>query len=64
MRQSPECIDRAVQTISVSRYLERIADLSTIIAEDVVFTVDSDLIRHQVENWIASTSSNRSFLLW
>ena len=64
MRQSQECINRAVQTLSVSRYLERIADLSTIIAEDVVFTVDSDLIRHQVENWIASTSSNRSFLLW
>jgi phosphate transport system protein len=49
MRQSPECIDRAVQTISVSRYLERIADLSTNITEDVVFMVDSDLIRHQVE---------------
>ena len=64
MRQSQECINRAVQTLSVSRYLERIADLSTIIAEDVVFTVDSDLIRHQVENWIASTGSNRSFLLW
>ena len=64
MRQSQECINRAVQTLSVSRYLERIADLSTIIAEDVVFTVDSDLIRYQVENWIASTGSNRSFLLW
>ena len=49
MRQSPEFIDRAVQTLSVSRYLERIADLSTNIAEDVVFMVDGDLIRHQVE---------------
>ena len=49
MRQSPEYIDRAVQTISISRYLERIEDLSTNIAEDVVFMVDSDLIRHQVE---------------
>jgi phosphate transport system protein len=49
MRRSPECIDRAVQTLSVSRYLERIADLSTNIEEDVVFMVDSDLIRHQVK---------------
>jgi phosphate transport system protein len=48
MRQSPEFIDRAVQTLSVSRYLERIADLSTNIAEDVVFMVDGELIRHQV----------------
>jgi phosphate transport system protein len=47
MRESPEFIDRAVQTLSVSRYLERIADLSTNIAEDVVFMVDGELIRHQ-----------------
>ena len=47
MHQSPECIERAVQTLSVSRYLERIADLSTNIAEDVVFMVEGELIRHQ-----------------
>ena len=47
MRQNPESIDRAVQTLSVSRYLERIADLSTNIAEDVVFMVEGELIRHQ-----------------
>ena len=49
MRQSRDCIDRPVQNLSVFRYLERIADLSNNIAEDVVFMVDSDLIRHQVE---------------
>ena len=43
MRGNPEAIDRAVQTLSVSRYLERIADLSTNIAEDVVFMVGGDL---------------------
>ena len=47
MHQSPECIERAVQTLSVSRYLARIADLSTNIAEDVVFMVEGELIRHQ-----------------
>ena len=47
MHQNPECIERAVQTLSVSRYLERIADLSTNIAEDVVFMVEGELIRHQ-----------------
>ena len=47
MRQSPEFIDRAVHTLSVSRYLERIADLATNIAEDVVFMVEGELIRHQ-----------------
>ncbi|MZG54446.1 MAG: phosphate signaling complex protein PhoU [Nitrospinae bacterium] len=47
MRENPEAIDRAVQTLSVSRYLERIADLSTNIAEDVVFMVEGELIRHK-----------------
>jgi phosphate transport system protein len=50
MRQDPESVDRAVHTLSVSRYLERIADLSTNIAEDVVFMVDGELIRHQAAN--------------
>lgn len=64
MRQSPEFIDRAVQILSISRYLERIEDLSTNIAEDVVFMVDGDLIRHQVEKLDRRHCSNRSFLLW
>jgi phosphate transport system protein len=50
MRQDPESVDRAVQTLSVSRYLERIADLSTNIAEDVVFMVEGESIRHQVKD--------------
>ena len=47
MRGSPEKIDLEMQLLSVSRYLERIADLATNIAEDVVFMVDGDVIRHQ-----------------
>jgi phosphate transport system protein len=47
MRRTADSIYRAVQTLSVSRYLERIADLSTNIAEDVVFLVEGELIRHQ-----------------
>ena len=46
MREDPESVDRAVHTLSVSRYLERIADLSTNIAEDVVFMVEGESIRH------------------
>jgi phosphate transport system substrate-binding protein len=48
MRDNPETIDRAVHILSVSRYLEPIADLSTNIAEDVVFMVEGELIRHKV----------------
>jgi len=47
MRKEPDTVDRAVQLLSASRYLERIADLATNIAEDVVFMVEGDLIRHR-----------------
>ncbi len=48
MREDPSTVSRAVHTLSVSRHLERIADLATNIAEDVVFMVDGEMIRHQV----------------
>jgi phosphate transport system protein len=36
-----------LQLLSVSRYLERIADQATNVAEDVVFMVEGEVIRHQ-----------------
>jgi phosphate transport system protein len=39
-------IPEAVGMLAVSRFLERVADLATNIAEDVVFTVEGELIRH------------------
>jgi phosphate transport system protein len=47
MRRDPNTIERAVHTLSVVRHLERIADLATNIAEDVVFMVEGETIRHQ-----------------
>jgi len=46
MRQDPDVVERATHIISVSRALERIADLATNIAEDVVFLVEGEVIRH------------------
>lgn len=40
-------IERAVALLSTSRYLERIADLATNIAEDVIFMVEGEVVRHQ-----------------
>ncbi|RMH22454.1 MAG: phosphate transport system regulatory protein PhoU [Acidobacteria bacterium] len=47
MRAHPERISQEIQLLSVSRYLERIADLATNIAEDVVFMVDGEVVRHR-----------------
>lgn len=46
MKLAPESIDVAVSLLSISRSVERIADMATNIAEDVVFVVDARDIRH------------------
>ena len=47
MESNPGRILYEMNLLSVSRYLERIADHATNIAEDVVFMVDGDVIRHR-----------------
>ncbi len=47
MQREPTSVARAVQTLSVARHLERIADLATNIAEDIVFMVEGEVIRHR-----------------
>ncbi len=46
MHDDPTTIERAVQALSSSRNLERIADLATNIAEDVIFMIEGEVIRH------------------
>ncbi len=50
MRDDPETIERAIHYLSASRHLERIADLATNIAEDIVFLVEGRIIRHRPTN--------------
>ncbi len=45
-RRDPDNIDQHLDLLSVSRYLERIADHATNIAEDVVYLVQGKIIRH------------------
>ena len=47
MCEQPDKIELRMQLLSVSRYLERMADLATNIAEDVVFMVDGEIVRHR-----------------
>ncbi|MCK6473920.1 MAG: phosphate signaling complex protein PhoU [Planctomycetes bacterium] len=51
MHQEPAAIERAIHLLSASRHLERIADLATNIAEDVVFLVEGEVIRHRTEDY-------------
>ena len=47
MHEDDSKIDQAVELVSASKSLERIADHATNIAEDVIYLVEGDIIRHQ-----------------
>ena len=49
MLENPKSITAALDLLLVSQNLERIADLSTNISEDVVFLVEGRSIKHNVE---------------
>jgi phosphate transport system protein len=48
MMEDPKTIPRAIRLILVSRFLERVADHATNIAEMVVYLVESKMVRHQL----------------
>jgi phosphate transport system protein len=44
--EQPEVADTYIRMLSVSRYLERVADYATNIAEDVIYMVEGSIVRH------------------
>lgn len=47
MQSSPALIEPALSLFSATRHLERIADHATNIAEDVIYLISGELIRHR-----------------
>ena len=60
MKQSPENIEAAVALLVISRELERLADHSTNIAEDVFFIVEAQMIKHKYEKYIFGDDENEN----
>jgi phosphate transport system protein len=52
MMEDPHIIGAAMELFLVSRNLERVADLATNIAEDVVFLVEGKTIKHHAEDGV------------
>lgn len=50
MMEDPQTIGAGVEVFLISRNLERVADLATNIAEDVVFLVEGKSIKHHAED--------------
>ncbi len=49
--KNPEQISTLIHLLSASRHLERIADHTTNIAEDVIYMVEGEIIRHKTEDY-------------
>jgi phosphate transport system protein len=47
IRSHPEQLDILIPYLSISRYLERIADHATNIAEDVIYMIEGEIARHR-----------------
>ena len=52
IRATPDEVERLIHLLSVSRHLERIADLATNVAEDVIYSVEGEIVRHRVPAFI------------
>jgi phosphate transport system protein len=49
MRKSPDLIEPGLSLFSATRHVERIADHATNIAEEVVYLVEGEIVRHHPE---------------
>ena len=54
MQQDKELVEPALHCFSAARHVERIADLAENIAEDVIYLVDGDIVRHRHGNFESS----------
>ena len=53
IKKRPEDIESLIHLLAISRHIERIADLATNIAEDVIYMVEGTIIRHSTEDYRA-----------
>jgi len=51
VREMPERAEALIHSLSATRHLERVADHATNIAEDVIYLVMGEIIRHQPEDY-------------
>jgi phosphate transport system protein len=53
----PEHTEYLIRLISVSRHLERLADMATHIAEDVIYMVEGEIVRHDHQDEAADAEA-------
>ena len=60
IRQHPEQMESLIHLLSAARHLERVADHATNIAEDVIYMVDGEIVRHRAENYLAQRGTRHT----
>ncbi len=50
IKKDPSRMECLIHLLSVSRHLERIADLATNVAEDVIYMIEGEIVRHKAED--------------
>ena len=51
IKNSPEDVENLLRVNSVSKHIERIADMATNIAEDVIYMVEGETVRHRAGDY-------------
>jgi phosphate transport system protein len=51
--EHPEWLEPLIQLLQISRFIERVADHATSIAEDVIYMVEGEIPRHSVKRAVA-----------
>ncbi len=55
IKKDPEKVEGLLQINTISKHLERIADMATNIAEDVIYMVEGEIVRHRHRDDVTST---------
>ena len=51
IQERPENLENLLRVNSISKHIERIADMATNVAEDVIYMVEGDIVRHRSGDW-------------
>lgn len=57
IRNHPEHLEALIHLLSISRLVERIADMASHIAEEVIYLVKGDIVRHKTEQFLSQIHS-------
>jgi len=59
IRKHPEDLESLIHCLGISRHLERVADLASNIAEEVIYMAEGEIVRHRVEEFTQAAENRQ-----